>query len=1057
MPRLSIFLLGPFHATLDGRAVTAFEYDPVRALLAFLAVESDRPHRREALAGLLWPDQSDRVARNNLRNALFTLRRTIGDAKTRPHFLETTRDTVQFNPQSDYTLDVNAFNAHLDACAPHRHRSANACPRCAAEREQAAALYRGNFLEQFSLASPEFEAWTLLQRERLRQRALGALFRLGDYHTRRQAYESAAQCARRQLELDPWREESHRQLMRALALAGQRSAALAQYDACKKILAEELGAEPSEETTRLDAEIRDQGITAKPLRALPLPATSFVGRVEERAQLADRLNSGDCRLATLVGPGGIGKTRLALQVAHAVAPVFDDGACFVPLAEVSSPDLLAFAIADALALTLTGKEDPRQQLVSHLRDQDLLLVLDNFEHLLVPPAGGGEELVADILRNAPRVSLLATSRERLNLQSEWVFDVPGLGVPRGDLHADARSDALALFTQRAQMVRADFALTDAARAGAVRVCQLLEGMPLGIELVAVWVRHFSCDELARQVADDLARIAAPLRDLPERHRSIRAAFEHSWRLLSAEEQRALARVSVFRGGFEAEAAEAVWAEEGKGEEREARGERRTLLRSPAPLPDLLTALADKSLAQKNRAGRYTQHELVRRFAEEKLRERGEAEGARRRHLDFFLSFAERIEPQLTGPAQAEGLAALDAENDNLRAALEWSLAGADVDAGLRLCAALWRFWWVRGHQLEGRAWLARALALTPLQTTRVRANALGGAGTLAWSIARYDEAQRMHEECLALLRQLGDQAGAASSLNNLGLLAWGKGELERAAELFEESLAIQSQVGNKSGIASALGNLALVRRGQHDYARALQFAEESLALERAQGNQHGIARQLNNLGLFAYEQGDLERARAWQVESLSLRRAIGNKVGIAASLEMLGRIALQQGDYAHALTLFTEALTVQREAGLPRQGELLYRLGLVALLQNNVARAASLFVEGLTFSRQSGEVGEVLSIVLCLEGLARATRAQNNPALAARLLGAAQALRQARHWLIPPVERAEHDRAVQAVRAQLGAAEFEVAFSEGCALTVEQAEQLALDYFSASREAGKKT
>jgi predicted ATPase/DNA-binding SARP family transcriptional activator len=1004
MSRLAIFLLGPFHVTLDGRAVTDFEYDTVRALLAFLALESDRPHRREALAGLLWPQVSDRVARNNFRNALFTLRRAIGDATAQIPFLDITRDTVQFNPQSDHTLDVRAFNTHLDACAAHRHRNSKICPQCTHARAQAIALYRGNFLEQFSLASAELEEWILRQREHLRLRALDALFQLSDFYARREEHAAAAQFARRQLELDAWREEAHRQLMRAYARAGQRSDALAQYEVCRKVLRDELALEPAAETIQLYEAIRDQTLPALSIfPTLPLASTPFIGRHTELAKLADLINNPDCRLLTITGAGGMGKTRLAWQVASECARIFESGARVVSLAEVDTPTQVPAVIARTLEIQLSGAPDPQSQLLKHLRERDLLLVLDNVEHLL-----DGASSLAEILKHAPRVVLLVTSRERLGLQGEWVFALEGFEP----------SDARALFAQRAQMARADFALTEQNRASVARVCDLVEGMPLAIELAAASVRAYAPTELARRIAADIEHLAAPFRDLPARHQSIRAVFEHSWRLLAPAEQNALAGVAIFRGGFRATAAARV---------------------ADAPA-ELLSALVDKSLVQLKRDGRYALHELVRRFAEEKLIEQNRLDAQRQSHLDYFIAFAEQREPLLTGPKQAEHFAELDADKDNLHAALEFALGGAAAETGLRLCAALWRFWWVRGYPIEGLEWMRRALAANPAQVTRPRANALGGAGILAWSVTHYDESQRWHAECLALRRELNDQAGVASALINLGLLALGRGDLDRAEAFYSEGLAIQQQVGNQSGAATALRNLALVAHAKQDYARARELSEASLAVERDLGNLHGIATALNNLGTLAYEEGDLTRAQVWHTESLELRRKLGHKLGIATSLTMLGRIALAQANCARAAEWIEQALMMRRDAGLTR-GEVLYWLGRVALAQGDLARAASLFREGL--NREFGNV-EGLVLTQCVEGCARVAAARKRWVPAAKLFGAAEASRQTGYH-IPPVEIAEYQRVVAAVRAQFDATEFQSAWNEGRGLTHTQAEQLALE------------
>ncbi|MDQ4075572.1 MAG: AAA family ATPase, partial [Chloroflexota bacterium] len=394
MAHLSLSFLGPLQVTLDGNEVTDFQYDKVRALLAYLATEADCPHRRDALLGLLWPELSEQAARTNLRQALAALRGAIGDRSAAPPFLLISRESIQFNLASDHWLDVTAFTTLLDTCERHTHRRAESCRSCAVRLQQAIELYQGDFLAQFFLPDNEvFEEWALLKREWLHRRQVEALSRLIGYHERRGAYEEACEYARRQLELDPWHEEAHRQLMRLLVLSGKRSAALSQYERCRRLLTEELGVEPAEETTALHERIQDDELAAlTEVNLLALPAehrhnlppqlTPFIGREEELAEISERLESGDCRLVTLVGPGGIGKTRLALQAATEQLEAFADGVYFVPLAALGSPELLIPTIATALKCPLFGQAEPRVQLLDHLRTKEILLVLDNFEHLL---------------------------------------------------------------------------------------------------------------------------------------------------------------------------------------------------------------------------------------------------------------------------------------------------------------------------------------------------------------------------------------------------------------------------------------------------------------------------------------------------------------------------------------------------------------------------------------------------------------------------------------------------------------------------------------------------
>ena len=409
MARLSIRLLGSFKVALDGQPVTAFESDKVRALLAYLAVESERSHRRESLAGLLWPDYPERSARTNLRGALANLRQAIGDRHTIPPFLHISRQTIQFNSESNAWVDVRAFSDLVESQAP----SGDAIQQL----EEAVEFYEGSFLEGFSLPdSPAFEEWALLERERLERMFREALLQLAGAHEERGETEAALRNARRLLELDPLVEEAHRQVMRALEQSGERAAALAQYEALCQVLESELGAEPAPETTLLyerilNGEIGVPAPAADPPRHnLPVQLTPFVGRTGELAELRRLLENPEVRLITVLGPGGMGKTRLALEAAAAQLDRFERGVFFVSLASLGSAEGIVPAVADALGFSFYAGGEPQQQLLDYLRGKNLLLVMDHYEHLLE-----GASLVSDVLRAAPAVKVMATSRARLNL------------------------------------------------------------------------------------------------------------------------------------------------------------------------------------------------------------------------------------------------------------------------------------------------------------------------------------------------------------------------------------------------------------------------------------------------------------------------------------------------------------------------------------------------------------------------------------------------------------------------------------------------------------------
>src|SRR5579859_1028258 len=622
MPRLSLYLFGHPRLQLDSTPVETDRRKAV-ALLAYLAV-TRRRHSREALAALLWPDYDPSHAFAYLRRSLWEINQVAGAG-----WVLAERETVGLNPQADLWLDVGRFRALLAEARPGQPGCAGLPPLA-----EAVALYQEHFCAGFNLKdAPEFDEWVFFEAEALRRDLAGALERLIRCHLEQGEAEGAIPYARRLLALDPLNEAAHRHLMRAYAAAGQPSAAVRQYQECVRLLQAELGAAPQPETSAVYAQIQfgasESRLATAPAETGRLPGhrppafpTPFIGRVPELEQIASLLANPACRLLTLVAPGGTGKTRLAQQAAEANAAAFSKGVYFVPLAAQNSAEFLVPAIASGLEYRFAGPADPKEQLLHYLCDQHLLLVLDNFEHLL-----DGAGLVSEILAGSPGVKVLATSRERLNLQPEWVFEVRGMSYPRPDEVNRGPLEgysAVELFVQSARRAWTGFAMSESDVPSVVRICALVAGLPLALELAATWVRTLSCAEVAQEIERDLGFLTTSQRDVPERHRSLRAVFDHSWRLLAADEQRVLRRLAVFRGGFGREAAEQV---------------------AGASLP-LLAALLDKSLMSRNAAGRYDLHELIRQYLGEQLMEAGEVQPIRSQHLAYYLHLAEQAEPEL---------------------------------------------------------------------------------------------------------------------------------------------------------------------------------------------------------------------------------------------------------------------------------------------------------------------------------------------------------------------------------------------------------------------------
>ncbi|MCB0063951.1 MAG: AAA family ATPase, partial [Caldilineaceae bacterium] len=606
MARLLLTCFDRFHVALDGKSLTAFQTDKVRALLVYLAVEP-QAHSRSALAQFLWPGYSEESANSSLRQTLYRLRQLLQDAKAEPPWLLITRQTVQLNPAAPLQGDVITFLRLLADCVAHGHADLTNCPPCLARLEEAIDLYQGDFLADFTIAdSDPFEEWRRITQEQLHLQMVDALTELGNAAELRGNDEVALQAAQRHLGLEPWLETVHRRVMRIFARRGQRAAALAQYQRCCQILADEFGIEPEQETVALYEEIQ-RGSTrgrreqkpqlvgaqqverpvlagAIPQRAnLPLAATPFIGRDQALVDLVAQLQRPEVRLLTIVGIGGMGKTRLAIELGRTVQARFADGICFVELAAVRTPTALASAIATALGIPLQGVE-PHKLLLQALREQQMLLILDNFEQLLSQEATPGPtavDLLLDLLMTAPALQILVTSRERLRLRQEQIYTVQALEfVPDAKLADVTQIAAVRLFVQAAQRIQAHFQVTAENLPPLLRICQLVQGMPLGLELAAAHVDQLPLVEIADAIAQSAAFLAVDWRDLPERQRSMGAVFQWSWRLLDEQERQVFRQLAVFQGSFTRTAAETI---------------------AGATLP-VLTRLLHKSLLQVNEPG-----------------------------------------------------------------------------------------------------------------------------------------------------------------------------------------------------------------------------------------------------------------------------------------------------------------------------------------------------------------------------------------------------------------------------------------------------------------------
>ena len=834
---------------------------------------------------------------------------------------------------------------------------------------------------------------------------------------------------------------------------------------------------------------------------LPLQFTRFFGREKETVRLQEMLLAEPTRLVTLTGPGGTGKTRLALEVAARLMHAMRGAVWFVPLADLRDAQRIAGTIAEAMRLPHIAHREPIDQVAESLSRQSSLLVLDNFEQLVE----GGASVVHRLLERIPSLTCLVTSRQILNLEGETQFKVAPLPTPQGTHSPEQLTlfESVQLFVDRAQAVRSDFQVTRGNAEAIAELCDRLEGIPLALELAASRASVLTPAQMLKELTRRFDFLVSRKREVADRHRTLRAAIDWSYQGLAPELQRLFARLSVFRGGWTVEAAEQVTGyrergigtgQEGVARESGAKPAEESLFPitsnlSPATSREVLEylqQLQENSLVLTEESGagmRFRMLETLGEYAGEQLDERARAD-LQQRHGEYFLSLAEEAEGKLKGKQQVDWLERLESEHGNLLAALTWcGMQAEGAELSLRLAGALSNFWMIRGHVSEGRLHLGWALERTGGQTTVARAKALLGAGKLAWSQADYTAARALLEESLRLHKELGDRQGTADVLHNLGRVAENQGDYQEARTLYEESLRLHRELGNKLGIADVLHNLGNVAECQGDYAAARVLLEESLTVVRELGNKQGIATALVDLGLVAYDLGDYAGARALFEEGLSALRELGNKWAVATTLNNMGNVAKASGDYTAAWKLYEEAQVINREVGNRGwEANTLSNLGVIAYDRGDHGTARALFEQSLAIQRELGskqgvaialvnlgplacETGdyaasriyltECLTIlkeirykyvtVYALGGCALLSRHLNQAGRAARLWAAAEALRATIGLPLPPDEREVYDRNLTAVREALGDEVFATAWAEGLAMTFEQAVDYALE------------
>lgn len=1062
-------VLGPLEVWTDGGTSVAVTGGKVRALLAVLLVYAGEPVSEDRLIEALWREDPPHNPRAALQAMVSRLRRALDEAEPRG------RELVVSQPPG-YLLRVPPDSVDTARFARLVSQARDlADPRTRADLlADALAIWRGPALAEYADEPFALAAITRLNEQRLAayEDHAEARLELGDAGP---LLGELAELAARH----PLRERLQALHLRALYQLGRQAEALAAYRQVRDRLVEHAGVEPGPELTRMHRAMLDQdpglapSAAKRPVRLerprtnLPTPLSSFVGRAGAVADVRKLLDAG--RLVTLTGPGGVGKTRLAIETAAQLVDELPDGSWAVDLAGVTDVD--AGRLAEHVAAALSLRDDaavgyfppgPRAQLpgrlVDALRDKQLLLVLDNCEHVLDPVA----DLAALLLQGARGLCVLATSREPLGLAGEQLWPVPPLELPAGDEPAALeRSSAVQLFAQRAGAVVPGFAVDAGNAAPVADICRRLDGLPLALELAAGRVRAYGVHQLADRLGDRFRLLTAGARDAPARHETLRAVIDWSWELLSVPEQATLRRLAVHVDGWTLAAAEAVAADDASTACGVVAGD----------VPDLLARLVDRSLvvAEHRSAGtRYRLLETIQAYALERLDEAGETHATRWRHARCYLALAEQANTELRGHDQQRWLERLDAESANLTAALEWLGRQGDPAAALRLAGALGWYWFLRGRHRTGYRSFAAALATTGDQPTAERAAAMVWLAVMGATERIGTDPARPGREALDLYAALDDPVGLARAQWLLGLVAAQYGDAPVPWQA-DDAVATFRRLDDGWHLAVALTVRAWDALRRSELASARRDARESRARFDELGDRWGQARTAELLGVLAEIAGDYAEADRRYREGLELAETLGLWPSAADLLSRLGRLAILAGDYATADDYHERALRLARDQssaygvtfaqtglgisarrqGLLDEAErylraalevhrverywlgtafLLAELGFVAEHRGDADAARSLHLEGLAAARESHDPR---SVALALEGLAGAEALAGNHAGAAQLLGAAVAARESTGAPLPPAERGDVDRIAATVTAALGKQGFETLLRQG--------------------------
>ena len=1020
---LQIHLFGPFEV-VDQESSQPLDWPrkQTQTLLKIFLTEPGKIFSQDQLVDALTPDQEYDKAIKNLQKRISELRKILEPERPKGQkssYIESpSQGSYRFVLESDCEVDTAQFKTHIEAA--YALMKSEQPSAALIEFEQALEYYRGPFLNE-----DLYEDWAMDARSSYEELYRVALESIAECHSQLQQYRRALDFCERALQIDPLKESLYQNKMRYHYYAGEPHQALQTYQQCADILDSELGLRPSDETRELYESLKNHSVTLPPKNIpnnLPFQLTSFIGREDDISELSDQLSH--ARLITLSGVGGTGKTRLSVQLGSELIQSFEDGVWFVGLGDIDAPDFVEKHVATTLGLQEAPGQPLIESLKNYLQNKELLLILDNCEHLIDASA----KLVETLLVVSPGLKVIATSREVLGVAGELVRVLKPLSMPDLNSHPELKEvrdyEAVKLFIERLLPQQPDFVLNSENAHIIVEICQRLDGIPLAIELAAAQANLLSPSEILTRLSDRFQLLTKGSRTALPHHQTLQAAVDWSYDLLSEPERILLHNVSIFGSSFSLEAAEMICAQGNL---------------SSSDVYTLLRDLIDKSLIYVDREReeiRYRLLETIREYGLTRLIESGAEVKLRTAHRDFYLELTEEAAPHLKSAEQVMWFERLELEAEHIRAALAYSLQANEIEQAIRMAVALQWFWFARGHQREGRDWFGRAIDASQNAPDEIRAKLYYNASALTWNMGEYEETERLARESLELCKASGDRWGEAYSHSRLAIVAEFQGSYEQSEDSYNQALRIAREIDDSWLISVLVNNLAEIERRKGNFEPAEELVKEGLELSDQRGDTWCSSQLSFSLGVVKYEREAMADAAKLFEDALEHKRALNDNWGIANLLYSLGRVKTKLGELDTAIELYSESRELYDELG-ERRG---YAFGThwlgVALTQSERFPEALVLLQDSLQLRH--ELEDSRGIAESLEGISSLLLATGYHDFAAKLLGAAISLRKEVGAPLSPADQGEIDAVLEGLKLHLKSSQVDALLSEGDEMPIDE-------------------